>query len=139
MYKIVEWKRETRNGKEIYTEGDTGSSVDCFFFVLLSRGWYKANSKHFIISASSGFFSRDWYRANSIYLIISASICCITSGPSVGSFVLLSVTGWKIFCRYIIFHAILGVTFPSGILLWCWEKKDTGNTNKVDRKTYIFK
>ena len=24
-------------------------------------------------------------------------------------------------------------------LLWCWQKKDPGNTEKVDRKTYIFK
>ena len=63
-----ERERETEREREsgtvnILSQRDTESSVDRFFFVLLSRGWYRANSKGLIIFASFSLFFRETYRS----------------------------------------------------------------------------
>ena len=51
-------------------------------FTRLVQGQFKTfNHLHFFFV----LLSRDWYRANSKHLIISASICFSTTGPSQGT------------------------------------------------------
>ena len=43
MYEIKERKRESRISWDIYEKGDMKSSLNCFFFVLLSWDWCRSN------------------------------------------------------------------------------------------------
>ena len=70
---ITRWLHKGKSGTaNIYThtQGDTESSVNCFF-VLFSWDWYWAKAKHLIISVSS---SMRLVLVNSKHLHISASL-----------------------------------------------------------------
>ena len=54
MYEMVEWGRESKTG-EMYTHrARYESSVNCFFFVLLSGDWYSSGFSLFLSPRPSG-------------------------------------------------------------------------------------
>ena len=79
IYEMVEreWGRQRErieDGWDVHTGARYESTVNRFFFVLLSRDWYWATTRHWIILGSLRFLlSQVWYRAIPRHRIILVS------------------------------------------------------------------